>query len=134
WHFTRCGEAEQSETARSGSGRQSPKHYSIRTEQAYTDWTRRFIVFHTKQNNGVWRDPREATDVKVSEFLTYFKASVRQFHTSDVCSRIERTNAALTLPAGVWMDRWPSLVALEWRRLLCREAPSLAPHRPTPRD
>jgi hypothetical protein len=87
WHFTRCGEAEQSETARSGSGRQSPKHYSIRTEQAHTDWTRRFIVFHTKRNNGVWRDPREGTGVEGSEFLTYFKASVRQFHTRDVCSR-----------------------------------------------
>ena len=29
------------------------KHYSIRTEQAHTDWTRRFIVFHTKRTNGV---------------------------------------------------------------------------------
>jgi len=29
------------------------KHYSIRTEQAYTDWIRRFIVFHSKRNNGV---------------------------------------------------------------------------------
>ena len=32
------------------------------------------------------------------------------------------------------MDRWPALVALEWRRLLCREAPSLALRRPRPRD
>ena len=32
------------------------------------------------------------------------------------------------------MDRWPALVALEWRRRLCREAPSLAPRRPRPRD
>ena len=23
------------------------KHYSIRTEQAYVDWIRRFILFHT---------------------------------------------------------------------------------------
>jgi hypothetical protein len=68
-------------------GRQSPKHYSIRTEQAYTDWTRRLIVFHTKRNNGVGRDPLEGTDVEGSEFLTYFKASVREFHTRDVCSR-----------------------------------------------
>ena len=29
----------------------------------------------------------KVTDVEVSEFLTYFKASVRQFHTRDVCSR-----------------------------------------------
>jgi Phage integrase, N-terminal SAM-like domain len=77
----------KSETARSGSGRQTPKHYNIRTEQAYTDWTRHFIVFHTKRNNGVWRDPREGTDADVSEFLTYFKASLRQFHIRGVCSR-----------------------------------------------
>jgi len=25
------------------------KHYSIRTEQAYLDWIRRFILFHTKK-------------------------------------------------------------------------------------
>jgi hypothetical protein len=25
-------------------------------------------------------------EAEVSEFLTYFKASVRQFHTGDVCS------------------------------------------------
>jgi hypothetical protein len=47
------------------------KHYSIRTEQAYTDWIRRFIVFHSKRNNGVWRHPREMTEAEVSEFLTY---------------------------------------------------------------
>jgi hypothetical protein len=31
------------------------KHYSIRTEQAYLDWIRRFIFFHNKrhpQGNG----------------------------------------------------------------------------------
>ena len=26
------------------------KHYSIRTEQAYTDWIRRFILFHGKRH------------------------------------------------------------------------------------
>ena len=32
------------------------------------------------------------------------------------------------------MDRQLSLVGLEWRRLLYREAPSLAPRRPRPQD
>ena len=58
WHFTRCGEAEQSETARQVRAVSRLNPYSIRTEQAYTDWTRRFIVFHTKRNNGVWRDQK----------------------------------------------------------------------------
>lgn len=26
------------------------KHYSIRTEQAYVDWIRRFILFHGKRH------------------------------------------------------------------------------------
>jgi len=29
------------------------KHYSLRTEQAYVDWIKRFILFHNK------RHPRE---------------------------------------------------------------------------
>jgi hypothetical protein len=35
------------------------KHYSLRTERSYCDWIERFICFHSKRNNGVWRHPRE---------------------------------------------------------------------------
>jgi integron integrase len=41
------------------------KHYSIRTEQAYTDWIRRYILFHHK------RHPREMAESEVSDFLTH---------------------------------------------------------------
>jgi integron integrase len=41
------------------------KHFSIRTEQAYTDWIRRFILFHGK------RHPREMAEIEVTEFLTH---------------------------------------------------------------
>ena len=41
------------------------KHYSLRTEQAYTDWIRRFILYHGK------RHPREMAEAEVTEFLTY---------------------------------------------------------------
>ncbi|QFY44017.1 integron integrase [Candidatus Methylospira mobilis] len=41
------------------------KHYSIRTEQAYTDWVRRFILFHGK------RHPAEMGAVDVEQFLTH---------------------------------------------------------------
>ena len=41
------------------------KHLSIRTEQAYVDWIRRFILFHDK------RHPREMAEAEVTEFLTY---------------------------------------------------------------
>jgi integron integrase len=41
------------------------KHYSIRTEQAYTDWVRRFILFHEK------RHPAEMGAAEVEQFLTH---------------------------------------------------------------
>ena len=41
------------------------RHYSIRTEEAYTDWVRRFIVFHGK------RHPSELGAAEVASFLTH---------------------------------------------------------------
>jgi integron integrase len=41
------------------------KHYSFRTEQTYTDWVRRFILFHHK------RHPREMAEAEVTQFLTH---------------------------------------------------------------
>jgi integron integrase len=41
------------------------KHYSIRTEQAYVDWIRRFIRFHGK------RHPAELGPTEVEAFLTH---------------------------------------------------------------
>ncbi|MFO1042264.1 MAG: integron integrase [Planctomycetaceae bacterium] len=39
-------------------------HYSIRTESAYVDWIKRFIVFHNK------RHPREMGAAEITSFLT----------------------------------------------------------------
>jgi integron integrase len=41
------------------------KHYSIRTEQTYLNWIRRFILFHNK------RHPAEMGEGEISEFLTH---------------------------------------------------------------
>lgn len=41
------------------------KHYSIRTEQSYIDWIRRFILYHNK------RHPREMREAEVNAFLTH---------------------------------------------------------------
>lgn len=41
------------------------KHYSIRTEQSYLDWIRRFIVFHNK------RHPNSMGAQEVEQFLTH---------------------------------------------------------------
>lgn len=40
-------------------------HYSLRTEQSYLQWVRRFILFHGK------RHPREMGEEEIAAFLTY---------------------------------------------------------------
>ncbi|MCM8620250.1 MAG: integron integrase [Candidatus Accumulibacter sp.] len=47
------------------------RHYSIRTEQAYTDWIKRFILFHGK------RHPREMGAAEVERFLTHLAVEGR---------------------------------------------------------
>ncbi len=41
------------------------KHYSLRTEQSYVDWIRRFILFHQK------RHPDEMGEKEIAAFLTH---------------------------------------------------------------
>ena len=45
------------------------RHYSIRTEQCYVGWIRRFIVFHGK------RHPSEMGAAEVGDFLTHLAVS-----------------------------------------------------------
>ena len=47
------------------------KHYSIRTEDTYVEWTRRFILFHGK------RHPREMGPGEVESFLTHLAVQGR---------------------------------------------------------
>lgn len=47
------------------------KHYSIRTEQAYVDWIRRFILHHDK------RHPRDMGAAEVEAFLTHLAVAGR---------------------------------------------------------
>ncbi|NJN98929.1 MAG: integron integrase [Anaerolineales bacterium] len=41
------------------------KHYSIRTEEAYLDWIKRYILFHHKQH------PKELNSPEIEAFLTH---------------------------------------------------------------
>ena len=41
------------------------RHYSIRTEQAYIGWARRFILFHNK------RHPKDMGVPEIEAFLTH---------------------------------------------------------------
>jgi len=46
-------------------------HYSIRTEEAYVDWVKRFILFHNK-----WH-PREMGSAEIAAFLTHLAVEKR---------------------------------------------------------
>ena len=41
------------------------KHYSIRTEQAYADWIKRFILFHGKKH------PKDMGEAEISQYISY---------------------------------------------------------------
>src|SRR5262245_65646672 len=62
------------------------KHYSIRTEQAYVDWIRRYILFHRK------RHPNEMREKEITEFLTHLAveksvaASLKTMLSAHFCS------------------------------------------------
>lgn len=47
------------------------RHYSIRTEEAYVNWVRRFIVFHHK------RHPNEMGQAELGAFLTHLAVDKR---------------------------------------------------------
>ena len=47
------------------------KHYSIRTERAYVDWARRYVLFHDK------RHPSELGPEHVNRFLTHLAVQVK---------------------------------------------------------
>ena len=69
------------------------KHYSLRTEQAYVDWIRRFIRHHGK------RHPREMGAVEVEAFLTHL-AVAGQVAASTQNQAQERAAVPLSGGAG----------------------------------
>ncbi len=42
------------------------KHYSLRTEDAYLHWVRRFIFFHGKRHPGTWAGRRSRRSCRTS--------------------------------------------------------------------
>ncbi len=47
------------------------KHYSIRTEQAYVQWVKRFVLFHNK------RHPLDMGEAEIGQFLTHLAVNGR---------------------------------------------------------
>jgi hypothetical protein len=76
------------------------RHYSYRTEQAYVDWSRRFILFHGK------RHPQELGAKEVTDFLSHL-ASERHVSAS---TQTQARSALLFLYSQVldvqlpWLD------------------------------
>src|SRR6185436_7788110 len=46
------------------------KHYALRTEEAYVQWTTRFLKFHRDRSGG-WKHPREMGAPEVVAFLSH---------------------------------------------------------------
>jgi Phage integrase, N-terminal SAM-like domain len=77
------------------------RHYSLRTEQAYVAWVKRFIFFHLK------RHPREMGSAEIEAFLT--DLAVRQHVASS--TQMQAFNALIFLwrqleftsePGSIW--------------------------------
>ncbi|MFO7585061.1 MAG: integron integrase [Anaerolineales bacterium] len=47
------------------------KHYSPRTEETYTDWIKRYIIFHEK------RHPKEMGEKEIQTFITYLATELK---------------------------------------------------------
>ena len=49
------------------------KHYSMRTEESYTTWIKRFIFFHNK------RHPIEMGEKEIGQYITYLAKDKESF-------------------------------------------------------
>ena len=100
------------------------RHYSIRTEETYLDWARRFILFHNK------RHPKDMGAEEVQSFLSYLAvernvASSTQNQAKSALLFLYRDVLHIELP---WLDEVVSakmgkrlpvvLTPIEIRRLL----------------
>ena len=75
------------------------KHYSIRTEQAHTDWVRRFIVFHRRPH------PSELGAAEVASFLNHLAV---ERHVAPA-TQGQAKSASLFLYKMVLKGQWPWL-------------------------
>lgn len=81
-------------------------HYSKRTEEAYVDWAKRFILFHQK------RHPREMGAAEIETYLTHLAV---EKHVS-ASTQNQAFSAILFLYQKVLEIELPKLNALRARR------------------
>ena len=66
------------------------RHYSLRTEEAYVQWIRRYILFHDK------RHPADMGKVEVTDFLSHLALKRRV----SAATQNQALAALLFLPSG----------------------------------
>jgi len=57
------------------------KHYSYRTEQAYTDWIERYTLFHHK------RHPKDMGMPEINQFLTRLAVEKNEYRTKSLAEK-----------------------------------------------
>lgn len=99
------------------------KHYSIRTEQAYVDWIRRFVLHHDK------RHPRDMGAAEVEAFLTHLAVA----KPVSASTQNQAKSAILFLYKEVLGEALPWLEGIE-KAVIWRALPFgvQAPSRPSP--
>jgi site-specific recombinase XerD len=73
------------------------KHYSIRTEQSYTDWIKRYIFYHNKQHS------ENLNEKHISEFLTHLavqKNVASSTQNQALCAILFLYKNVLQIPVG----------------------------------
>ena len=99
------------------------KHDSIRTEQAYCDWIKRFILFHRK------RHPAEMAEPEITAFLTYLaaKANVAASTQNQALSALLFLyREVLKIQRVPWLRMW---IAFSVRRSFQWSLPKWRPRR-----
>ena len=84
------------------------KHYSLRTEEAYVDWIRRFILFHNK------RHPAEMGASQVEVFLSHLA----------VAGNVAASTQNQALSALLFLYREVLGIELPWLQGVSRAKPS----------
>jgi hypothetical protein len=84
------------------------KHYSIRTEETYVDWSRRFILFHGK------RHPRQMGTPEIEAFLThlavdrkgavFWSLATKAIDVDDVFTAPDVQRTTVVVEVGSWAD------------------------------
>lgn len=85
------------------------KHYSIRTEQTYVDWIKRYIFFHGK------RHPKELGAHDVEAFLTHLAVAGKVAASTQVGSgRASRLTCTQRRLASSATSGFPRVVKPSW--------------------